>query len=75
MSDSANSIDRAPTPRDPGGSANPTPSLIDLDSWPRRQHFVHYMESSPCTYSMTVELDVGRVPLSGGNSHHQCKGQ
>lgn len=58
MSELANSIDRAPTPRDPGGSAEPTPRPIDLDTWPRRQHFVHYLESSPCTYSMTVELDV-----------------
>ncbi|GAA1725492.1 chloramphenicol acetyltransferase CAT [Isoptericola hypogeus] len=35
---------------------NPVP--IDLDTWPRRQHFEHYRQAVPCTYSMTVELDV-----------------
>ncbi|MFG2868334.1 type A chloramphenicol O-acetyltransferase [Streptomyces sp. NPDC048338] len=34
------------------------PTLIDLDTWPRRQHFEHYRRLVPCTYSMTVELDV-----------------
>ncbi len=58
MSDSANSVDRAPTSLDSGGSAESKPRPFDLDAWPRRQHFVHYLESSPCTYSMTVELDV-----------------
>ena len=31
---------------------------IDLETWPRRQHFEHYRRFVPCTYSMTVELDV-----------------
>lgn len=31
---------------------------IDLETWPRRQHFEHYLHSSPCTYAMTVEIDV-----------------
>ncbi|MEU6476743.1 type A chloramphenicol O-acetyltransferase [Streptomyces sp. NPDC047017] len=31
---------------------------IDLDTWPRRQHFEHYCRVVPCTYSMTVEVDV-----------------
>jgi chloramphenicol O-acetyltransferase type A len=30
---------------------------IDLETWPRRQHFEHYLNASPCTYSLTVELD------------------
>ncbi|NUR30297.1 MAG: chloramphenicol acetyltransferase CAT [Catenulispora sp.] len=30
---------------------------IDLDTWPRRQHFAHYRRR-PCSYAMTVELDV-----------------
>lgn len=34
-----------------------TPTLIDLATWPRRQHFEHYLQASPCTYAMTVELD------------------
>jgi chloramphenicol O-acetyltransferase type A len=35
-----------------------TPIPIDLETWPRRQHFEHYLHAVPCTYSMTVELDV-----------------
>ncbi|MFD0557888.1 chloramphenicol O-acetyltransferase type A [Stackebrandtia endophytica] len=31
---------------------------IPLDTWPRREHFEHYRHTSPCTYAMTVELDV-----------------
>lgn len=34
------------------------PTAIDLGTWPRRQHFEHYRQRVPCTYSMTVELDV-----------------
>ncbi|GAB2509973.1 type A chloramphenicol O-acetyltransferase [Paramicrobacterium agarici] len=34
------------------------PVVIDLDSWPRREHFEHYRNSVPCTYAMTVDLDV-----------------
>lgn len=34
------------------------PEAIDLDSWPRREHFNHYLEAVPCTYALTVELDV-----------------
>jgi len=30
---------------------------VDLATWPRRQHFEHY-RASPCTYAMTVEVDV-----------------
>lgn len=34
------------------------PRLIDLANWPRRQLFEHYSQAAPCTYSITVELDV-----------------
>jgi len=34
------------------------PVPIQLDTWPRREHFEYYRHSVPCTYSMTVELDV-----------------
>ncbi len=34
------------------------PTPIDLDTWPRREHFEHYRRRVPCTYAMTVELDV-----------------
>ncbi|MEV4392998.1 type A chloramphenicol O-acetyltransferase [Nonomuraea sp. NPDC049607] len=33
------------------------PTPVDLDAWPRRQHFEHYRRV-PCTYSITVEVDV-----------------
>ena len=33
---------------------------IDLATWPRREHFEHYSSTSPCTYSVTVELDATR---------------
>ncbi|MGW8566522.1 type A chloramphenicol O-acetyltransferase [Isoptericola sp. NPDC055881] len=36
----------------------PAPVPVDLSTWPRRQHFEHYLQASPCTYAMTVELDV-----------------
>ncbi len=34
------------------------PSPLDLASWPRAEHFAHYLRVVPCTYSLTVELDV-----------------
>ncbi|MCI2958458.1 chloramphenicol acetyltransferase [Agromyces atrinae] len=33
------------------------PRPIDLDSWRRRELFEHY-RASPCTYALTVEIDV-----------------
>lgn len=34
------------------------PVPIDLATWPRRLHFEHYRQAVPCTYAMTVEIDV-----------------
>lgn len=31
---------------------------IDLATWPRREHFEHYRDRVPCTYAVTVEVDV-----------------
>lgn len=31
---------------------------IDLSRWERREYFAHYMTAVPCTYSLTVPLDV-----------------
>lgn len=31
---------------------------IDLPSWERREYFEHYMNAVPCTYALTVPLDV-----------------
>jgi chloramphenicol O-acetyltransferase type A len=40
---------------------------IDLTTWPRREHFEHYRDRVPCTYAMTVDVDVTelRSALSG----------
>lgn len=34
--------------------------LIEVDNWKRKEYFEHYLKDIPCTYSMTVELDVTR---------------
>ncbi|CAM3587353.1 chloramphenicol acetyltransferase [Isoptericola cucumis] len=31
---------------------------IDLATWPRREHFEHYRDRVPCTYAVTVDVDV-----------------
>jgi len=31
---------------------------IDLAAWPRREHFEYYRGRVPCTYAVTVEVDV-----------------
>lgn len=34
---------------------------IDLDSWPRAEHYRHYATAVRCTYAITVELDATRL--------------
>lgn len=34
------------------------PVPIDLATWPRRPHFEHYRHRVPCSYAMTVDIDV-----------------
>jgi chloramphenicol O-acetyltransferase type A len=31
---------------------------LDLDTWPRREHFEHYYRRSRCTFAVTVDVDV-----------------
>lgn len=31
---------------------------LDPDSWNRQEHFAHYLHRVPCTYSVTVNIDV-----------------
>lgn len=31
---------------------------IDPETWPRREYFEHYFSAVPCTYSITVKLDI-----------------
>lgn len=33
-------------------------NIIDTDNWPRREYFEHYLKTVPCTYSMTVDIDI-----------------
>lgn len=36
---------------------------IDPETWDRREYYLHYTREVPCTWSMTVELDI--TPLEG----------
>lgn len=36
-------------------------TLIDKEKWPRREYFDHYYSEIPCTYSMTVNLDITNI--------------
>jgi chloramphenicol O-acetyltransferase type A len=33
-------------------------NLIDISKWDRREYFEHYFNQVPCTYSMTLNLDL-----------------
>lgn len=42
---------------------------IDMDSWPRREYYRHYMDTVRCTYSATVNVDITglyRAAKAGG---------
>lgn len=34
---------------------------IDMQAWERKKRYEHYAEAVPCTYSMTVALDVTKL--------------
>lgn len=34
---------------------------IDRDTWVRKEYFEHYFSNIPCTYSMTVRLDITQI--------------
>ena len=34
---------------------------IDRSSWKRNAYFEHYFTNIPCTYSMTVKLDITQI--------------
>ena len=40
-------------------------TVIDLERWPRREFYEHYMRAVPCTYSMTVRLDITNIRRRG----------
>ena len=35
--------------------------LIDKDNWKRKEYFDHYFFNVPCTYSMTVKMDINKI--------------
>ena len=34
---------------------------IDKENWERKEYFEHYFSGVPCTYSITVKLDITRI--------------
>lgn len=42
-------------------------NLIDISNWKRKEYFEHYFKVIPCTYSMTVNLDITNLKLQ--NKH------
>lgn len=38
---------------------------VDRAAWPRNEYFEHYFSYTPCTYSMTVKLDVTKIEEKG----------
>ena len=38
---------------------------VDRAAWPRNEYFEHYFSDTPCTYSMTVKLDVTKIEEKG----------
>ena len=37
---------------------------VDIENWRRKEYFKHYLENLPCTYSMTVKLDITKLKNS-----------
>ena len=35
--------------------------FIDKDNWKRKEYFDHYFFNVPCTYSMTVKMDIIKI--------------
>ena len=44
---------------------------IHMTTWSRKEYFEHYFTNVPCTYSMTVKLDITRIKKTG-NCILQC---
>lgn len=40
-------------------------TVIDRSTWNRREYFEHYLSTVPCTYSMTVKLDITNIRQKG----------
>ena len=42
---------------------------IDINNWTRKEYFDHYFDNMPCTYSMTVKLDISKLKKDGKKSY------
>ncbi len=40
-------------------------TIINRDTWERKEYFEHYLSAVPCTYSMTVKLDITNIRQKG----------
>lgn len=40
-------------------------TIINRDTWNRKEYFEHYLSSVPCTYSMTTKLDITNIRQKG----------
>ena len=40
-------------------------NLVELDGWKRREYFEHYFRQLPCSYSMTVKINISSLRSSG----------
>ena len=38
---------------------------LDFETYKRKEHFEHYLKSVPCTYSMTVMIDISNIKKRG----------
>ncbi len=36
-------------------------TIINRDTWDRKEYFEHYLSSVPCTYSITIKLDITNI--------------
>ena len=36
-------------------------NYVDVEMWKRKQYYNHYLKDVPCTYSMTVKLDITKI--------------
>lgn len=39
-------------------------NIINQETWDRKEYFLHYFSHIPCTYSMTVKLDITKIKNS-----------
>ncbi len=36
-------------------------TLIDLENWERREHYLHFLNEVRCSYSVSVNLDISNL--------------